>query len=71
MKNKIIQIVFSGALLMFCSISFSSSGQATVDPGAGLNTGPAKIVDCAWWFTGNKKVCMSENTNPCTESDCF
>ncbi|MCH7413534.1 hypothetical protein MM213_08570 [Belliella sp. R4-6] len=73
MKNKIIQILFSGAPLMFCSISFSSSGQATVEPapGSGSNTGLAKIVDCNWWFTGDKKLCMSENANPCTETDCF
>jgi hypothetical protein len=35
------------------------------------NTGPAEIVDCAGWGTGNKKVCMSSNTYACTETDCF
>jgi len=40
-------------------------------PSSGLNTGPVKIVDCKWWFTGDKKVCMSENTNNCTETECF
>jgi len=59
-------------LLIVAVVSFSSSGSdQSLEPGAGLNTGPAKVVDCKWWFTGDKKICMSENTNPCTETKCF
>jgi hypothetical protein len=34
------------------------------------NTGPAKIVDCPWWFTGDAKYCMCENQYGCTEVLC-
>ncbi len=37
----------------------------------GSNTGPGKVYDCAGWGTGNKKVCLSENSNPCSETGCF
>ncbi|MDR1372734.1 MAG: NVEALA domain-containing protein [Dysgonamonadaceae bacterium] len=35
------------------------------------NTGPGEVVDCAGWGTGSKKVCLSTNSNPCTETGCF
>lgn len=37
----------------------------------GKNTGPGEVVDCKGLGTGNKKVCLSTNTNPCSETECF
>jgi hypothetical protein len=34
------------------------------------NTGPAEIVDCPGWFTGDAKYCMCENVHPCTQILC-
>lgn len=65
-KNNIILSLFFGAL--FLQISFPTQANPTVP---GNNTGPAKVVDCAGLGTGSKKICMSENINPCTESDYF
>ena len=34
------------------------------------NTGPGKTVDCPGWGTGDGKMCMCTNSNPCTETPC-
>ena len=34
------------------------------------NTGPGKTYDCPGWGTGDGKMCMCSNTNPCTEIPC-
>lgn len=34
------------------------------------NTGLGKIYDCPGWGTGDGKMCMCENTNPCTQIPC-
>ena len=34
------------------------------------NTGPEKTYDCPGWGTGDGKMCMCENNNPCTQIPC-
>lgn len=34
------------------------------------NTGPGKIYDCPGLGTGDGKMCMCENKNPCTQIPC-
>ena len=34
------------------------------------NTGPGKTYDCPGLGTGDGKMCMSENSNPCTQIPC-
>ena len=41
-----------------------ASGEST------SNTGPGKTYDCPGWGTGDGKMCMSENSNPCTQIPC-
>lgn len=41
-----------------------SQGEGSIE-----NTGPGKIVKCIG-NSGHRKLCMCENKNPCTESDC-
>lgn len=34
------------------------------------NTGPGKTYDCPGWGTGDGKMCMCTNGQPCTEIPC-
>ena len=34
------------------------------------NTGPGKTYDCPGLGTGDGKMCMCENNNPCTQIPC-
>ncbi len=34
------------------------------------NTGPGKTYDCPGLGTGDGKMCMCENSNPCTQIPC-
>ena len=44
--------------------------EALADGESTSNTGPGKTYDCPGWGTGDGKMCMCENSNPCTQIPC-
>lgn len=50
--------------LAMANVEALASGEST------LNTGPGKTYDCPGLGTGDGKMCMSENSNPCTQIPC-
>ena len=50
--------------LAMANVEALASGEST------SNTGPGKTYDCPGWGTGDGKMCMSENSNPCTQIPC-
>lgn len=50
--------------LTLSNVEALTSGEST------SNTGPGKTYDCPGWGTGDGKMCMSENSNPCTQIPC-
>lgn len=57
-------VLFSDTMLANVE-AMASSGESSVS-----DTGPGEIVDCAGWGTGSKKECLSQNSNPCTPTQC-
>ena len=50
--------------LAMANVEALASGEST------SNTGPGKTYDCPGLGTGDGKMCMSENSNPCTQIPC-
>lgn len=83
MKKNILKIVFASAFALVAGYSVYVSQQkvelsdlamANVEALASgestSNTGPGKTYDCPGLGTGDGKMCMSENSNPCTQIPC-
>ena len=83
MKKKFLGIVAAVAVVAIAGVNYLQMNQSVelsdlalenVDALASgestSNTGPGKTYDCPGIGTGDGKMCMSENSNPCTQIPC-